>query len=145
MRNKNVKTECCGRDADTTASRRSGLALLVVLVALAIVSSIGIMLVRMSLMHHRQAQRAVFAAQSQWLAESAVDQTSRRLKGDAKLEGFTWSVPAAELDGHHAGRVTIQVKPVETAPQRREVSVVADFPASGPQRANTRIVRFVDL
>ena len=145
MKGTNHKSEQCGRDAHTTKSRRSGMALLIVMVALAIVSAIGMSLLRMSLMHHRQAQRAVFAAQARWLAESAFDQTGRRLKADAKLEGFTWSVLAAELDGHHAGRVTIQVKPVENAPQRREVTINADFPASGPRRSNSRIVRFVDL
>lgn len=135
----------CRRDACATNRRRTGIALLVVLVALAIVSTIGMLLLRMSLMHHRQAQRETFVAQSRWLAESAFDQTGRRLKADANSEGFTWSIPAKELDGLHAANVVVEIRPVKDAPQRREVTVVADFPASSPQRLRTRRVRLVDL
>ena len=134
----------CRRDARTTR-RRSGIALLVVLVSLGIVSSIGMTLLRMALMHHRQAQRETFVSQSRWLAESAFDQTGRRLKADAKSEGFTWSVPATELDGRHAANVVIEIRSVKDAPQRREVTVIADFPVNSPQRSRTRLVRQVDL
>lgn len=144
-RTPNAKYCWCRRAACSTARRRSGLALIVVLVAIAIVSTIGMTLLRMSLMHHRQAQRETFAAQSRWLAESAFDQAARRLKVDAKLEGWSWSVPATELDGHRAAKVVIEVKPVKEAPQRREVIVVADFPANSPQRSRTRLVRLIDL
>ena len=133
------------RAARTTTRRRSGIALLVVLVALAIVSTIGMLLLRMALMHHRQAQRETFIAQSRWLAESAFDQTGRRLKADAKSEGFTWSVPAKELDGQHAANMVVEIRPVKDAPQRREVTIVADFPVNAPQRSRTRCVRQVDL
>jgi Tfp pilus assembly protein PilX len=145
MKQTTFKTQRCGTNTQTTANRRSGVALLVVLVAIGIVSSIGMTLLRMSLMHHRQAQRSAFASQSRLLAESAFDQTGRRLKSDAKLAGFTWSVPAAELDGRHAAQVTIEVKPVENAPQRRVVTVIADYPAAASQRVRTRCVRLVDL
>lgn len=145
MKHTTLKTMECGPDAPTTANRRSGIALLVVLVALGIVSSIGLTLLRMSLMHHRQAQRSAFAAQSRWLAESAFDQTRQRLKADEKLPGFTWAVPAAELDGRHAAQVIIEVKPVEDAPQRRTITIIADYPAAASQRVRTRCVRLVDL
>jgi type II secretory pathway component PulK len=126
-------------------SNRSGIALLVVLVALAIVSTIGMTLLRASLMHHRQAQKETFAAQSRWLAESAFDQAGRRLKADAKSAGFTWTVPAKELDGHHAANVVVEIRPVEEAPQRREVRVIADFPANSSQRSRTKLVRQIEL
>lgn len=145
MKQTNFKTILCKSDFRTMPSRRSGVALLVVLVAIAIVSSMAMTLLRMSLMHHRQAQRSAFAAQSRWLAESAFDQAGRRLKADGKLAGFDWSVPATELDGRHAGQVTIEVKAVENAPQRRVVTVIADYPANTQQRVRTRCVRWVDL
>ena len=132
------------RNACST-SHRSGIALLVVMIALAIVATIGMTLLRMSLLHNRQAQKETFAAQSRWLAEAAFDQTGRRLKADAKVEGFTWSVPAKELDGQHPANVVVEVRQVKDAPQRREVIIVADFPASSPQRTRTRLVRQVDL
>lgn len=144
-RNPEASPESCRRAACSTTRRRSGLALIVVLVAIAIVSTIGMTLLRMSLMHHRQAQRESFIVQSRWLAESALDQTARRLKADAKIEGWTWSVPAAELDGHRAAKVVIEIKPLKEAPQRREVTVIADFPVNSSQRSRTRLVRQIDL
>lgn len=118
---------------------------MVVLVALAIVSTIGMLLLRMALMHHQQARRETFVAQSRWLAESAFDQAGRRLSADAKSEGFTWSVPAKELDGQHAANVVVEIRPVKDAPQRREVIVVADYPVNAPLRSRTRRVRQIDL
>lgn len=135
----------CRRDGRVTTRRRSGIALLVVLVALAIVSSIGMLLLRMALMHHRQAQHEAFVAQSRWLAEAAFDQAGRRLKADANLTGFTWPVSAKQLDGQHAANVVVEIRPVKEAPQRREVTVVADFPTSSPLRSRTRRVRQLGL
>jgi Tfp pilus assembly protein PilX len=131
--------------ADRLTPRRSGIALLVVLVALGIVSSIAITLIRLAVMHHRQAQQETSLSQSRWLAESACDRTAAQLKADAKFNGATWSIPAQELDGRHSAQVTIQVKPIENAPQAREVTVVADYPTNSPRRIRTRVVRRFDL
>lgn len=126
-------------------TRRSGLALLVVLIALAIVASIGVTLLKMALMHHRQAQRELHSAQSRCLAESAFDLAHRRLKGDPKLERFTWSIPAAELDGRHPAEVVVEIQSVKEAPQLREVRIVADFPNNIPHRSRTRLTRQIEL
>lgn len=133
------------RVAGGASASRSGIALMVVLVALAIVSSIATTLLRLALMHNKQAERHVQVAQSRWLAESACQLAAERLQADPKLEGFTWSVPAAELDGRHSAHVTITIRPVEQQPQRREVTVVADFPQNPSQRTRTRLVRSIDL
>lgn len=119
--------------------------MLIVLIALAIVSAIGMTLLRMSLLHHQQARKETFVAQSRWLAESAFDQAGRRLKADAQSEGFSWSVPAKELDGHHAANVVVEIRPVKESPQRREVRVLAEFPMNSTQRSHTRFVRQIDL
>ncbi len=133
------------RRAACSTTKRSGLALLVVLVALGIVSSIAITLLRLAVMHHRQAQHETSLAQSRWLAESALDRTTVQLKADAKFNGSTWSIPAKELDGRHTAQVTIQIKPIENSPQAREVTVVADYPSNTTQRTRTRVVRRFDL
>lgn len=132
------------RDACSTV-RQSGMALLVVLVALAIVSSIAMTLLRLAVMHHRQAQHETSVAQTRWLAESALDRTAVQLKADAKFNGSVWSIPAKELDGRHAAQITIEVKPIENTPQAREVTVIADYPINSPQRTRTRVVRRVEL
>lgn len=128
-----------------SAPSRSGIALMVVLVALAIVSAIATTLLRLAVMHHRQAAHETSVAQTRWLAESALDRTAVQLKSDAKLTGSTWSIPAEQLGGRHAAKVTIEVRPVENAPQAREVTVIADYPANSPQRARTRLTRRFDL
>ena len=133
------------RRAACSTLSRSGIALLVVLVALAIVSSIAITLLRLAVMHHRQAERETSVAQTRWLAESALDRTVLQLKADAKFSGSTWSIPAKELDGRHSAQVTIEVRPIENAPQAREVTVIADYPNNAPQRTRTRVVRRFDL
>ncbi len=140
-----IPSQTRSRRAAGSTPSRSGIALLVVLVALGIVSSIAITLLRLAVMHHRQAQHETSVAQTRWLAESALDRTAVQLKADAKFSGSTWSIPAKELDGRHSAQVTIQVKPVENFPQAREVTVIADYPTNSPQRTRTRVVRRFDL
>ena len=139
------KNQTRSRRAACTPPSRSGIALLVVLVALGIVSSIAITLLRLAVMHHHQAQHETSVAQTRWLAESALDRTAVQLKADAKFNGSTWSIPAKELDGRHTAQVTIEVKQIENAPQAREVTVIADYPTNTPQRTRTRVVRRFDL
>ena len=129
----------------SSTSPRSGIALLVVLVALAIVSSIAITLLRLAMLHHRQAEHETSLAQSRWLAESALDRTAVQLKADAKFSGSIWSIAAKELNGRHTAQVTIEVKPIENQPQAREVTVIADFPTNVPHRTRSRVVRRIDL
>ena len=140
-----IQKQTRSRRAACSSPRQSGVALLVVLVALAIVSSIAITLLQLAVMHHRQAQHTTSVAQARWLAESALDRTAVQLKADAKFSGSTWSIPAKELDGRHAAQVTIEVKPIENAPQAREVTIIADYPVNSPQRTRTRVVRRVEL
>ncbi|MFM9962125.1 MAG: hypothetical protein ACKV2Q_12970 [Planctomycetaceae bacterium] len=129
------------RRAACATSCRSGIALMVVLVALAIVTSIGMTLVRLALMHHRQAEHETSVAQTRWLAESALDRTAAQLKADPKFSGSTWSIPATDLNGRHAAQITIEVRPIENAPQAREVTVIANYPTNAPQRSRIRVVR----
>ena len=118
---------------------------MIVLVTLGIASVIAMTSIRLSLLHHQQAARETFASQSRWLAESAFDRAVLLLKADEKSTGVTWDVPAKELDGRHSAKVTIEVQPVENSPQRRQVTVTADFPVESNQRTRTKAVRLIDL
>ncbi len=124
---------------------RRGLALLIVLVALGLASALGLSLLKLTMAQRRQAEQEQFHAQARWLAESGVDKAAALLKADDRFTGLSWSVPAKELCGRHAASVSIEVQSVENAPQRRQVSVIADLPADTEQRARVRVVRFVDL
>ena len=132
----------CSRDARTTRDR-AGVALIVVLVSLAIVSSIAMTLVRLSLLHHKQAAHETTAAQSRWLAEWGFDRAVRQLKSDEPLTHATWTVPAKELDGRHSASVTVEVQEVENAPKQRRVIVTADYPIEVTKRSRIKLDRSV--
>ena len=125
--------------------RRGGLALMVVLVALAIISAIGMSLLKSAISQHRQVARDVLVVQSRWLAESGIDRAAALLKTDEKAAGFQWSVPAEQLGGRHAAKVTIEIKPVENAPQRRQIVAATEYPAESPKRIRATVTRFVDF
>jgi Tfp pilus assembly protein PilX len=127
--------------------RRRGLALLVVLVALGIITAISLTLVEMALLHHRQAEREAFALQARWLAESGYDQAASHLRSDPEFQGAIWNVPAESIDGRHSASVVIDVQPVKDSPHSRVVIVTADFPSdsSVSMRTRTRFQRQVDL
>jgi len=125
--------------------QRGGLALLVVLIALGLASALGLSLLKLTMAQRHQAEQEEFHAQARWLAESAFDDSAVRLNADAKFTGRDWPVSAKELGGNHAAKVSIEVKPVDNLPQRRQVTVIADMPAESEQRARVRIIRFVDL
>lgn len=130
---------------ETTLRHRRGLALLIVLAAVGLASALGMSLLKLTMAQRQQAEQGQFHAQACWLAESAVNEAAVKLQGDPKFTGRDWSVSAKELGGRHSASVTIEVKPVENSPQRRQVTVIADMPAESEQRARVRVVRFVDL
>ncbi len=127
------------------ASRRRGLALLIVLTAIGLASALGVSLLKLTMAQRQQAEQEQFHAQARWLAESGVNEAAAMLKADPKFTGRSWPVSAKDLSGRHAASVSIEVQSVENTPQRRQVTVIADMPAESEQRARVRVVRFVDL
>lgn len=119
--------------------------LLVVLIALGIISAISVGLVRMSMLHRRQAEREGYAAQTRWLAESGLDRAVALLKQDANSKGTVWTIAPKDLNGRHSAKVTIEIQAIENTPQRRRVAVTAVFPEAAPQQTRTQLERFVDL
>ena len=132
-------------DDSGRATHRGGLALVVVLVALAIVSAISMSLLKSAISQHRQAARDVLVVQSRWLAESGIDRAASLLKADEKTDSFQWSVSAEQLGSRHAAKVTIEIKPVENAPRRRQIVAATEYPAESPKPIRTTVTRFVDL
>ena len=130
---------------ETIARQRRGLALLIVLAAIGLASALGMSLLKLTMAQRQQAEQEQFHAQARWLAESGVNEAAAMLKADPKFTSRSWPVSAKELGGRHAANVGIEVQPVENAPQRRQVTVIADMPAESEQRARVRVVRFVDL
>ena len=125
--------------------RRQGMALMVMLVALGIVSTICVGLLKVSMTERHQARREANAAQARWLAESGVDLAAALLKRDEGTSETTWKVSAAQLGGPYSAIVTVTIARVEGAPRRRQVTVVAEYPATTLDPIRPRLVRFIDL
>lgn len=115
------------------------------MIALLLASVIGVALLKTALTQRRLARREQDRAQSEWLAESGVERAAALLAGNAGYKGETWSLAAKELGGDKAGRVVIEVAPVSSDPNRRRITVTADFPAGTQQRSRTSKVIEIDV
>ena len=113
------------------AGTRSGAFLIVAMVCLMLSTALLGTLLKMAVLGRQQAGIAAAGLQADWLAESALDRAAAKLAADAAYKGETWEVPAKELDGRHAGRVVISVRPAMS--NRRAVEVVARFPVEGSE------------
>jgi Tfp pilus assembly protein PilV len=121
-----------------SASNRRGVALIYAMIALLLASVIGAALLKTALARRRQARHEQNRAQSAWFAESGVERAAALLARDANYKGETWGVTAAELGGKLDGQVVIEVAPVSSDPNRRQITVVADFPAGTKHRSRSR-------
>ena len=83
----------------------------------------------------READLEQYRAQTLWLAESGMDRASARLAADPGYRGEEWLLPAGDLGGSDAGRVSIRVEPIADEPDVFQVRVVADYPVDAVERA----------
>jgi hypothetical protein len=108
--------------------------MMIVLVCLAILLAVAAATLAVGRARRRQGRLDERRLQAEWLAESGLDRAAARLAGSSDDPGETWDIPAADLDGVHAGRVVIEVERGETKGDRR-VRIRADFPAVGVEKA----------
>lgn len=116
--------------------RRRAAAMIVAIVAVAVVTLIGLSLVQSLLRWHRQARIYEQQAQALWLAEAALARSAARLRADPAYTGETWQPTAANADtagGSDAtpailGRAVIRIEPVEGNPSARTVLVESLVP-----------------
>jgi hypothetical protein len=78
---------------------RSGAILAAALVALFVVSLLGLALIQLVVIHHRQEQVEAQRQQCFWLAESGVQRALARLAKSPDYAGETWTIPSAALTG----------------------------------------------
>jgi Tfp pilus assembly protein PilV len=69
------------------------------LTALFVVSLLGLALVQLVLIHHRQEQVEAQRQQCFWLAESGVQRALARLAKSPDYAGETWTIPSAAFGG----------------------------------------------
>jgi Tfp pilus assembly protein PilX len=116
-------------------ARDRGAVLIVILVCFALAAVLFVVIARQALVARRIVEKQLWSAQAQWLAEAALERAAARLGADAKYNGETWKIPAAELSGDNGGVASIHVEGVAGRPERRLVRVEADYPDDPVHRA----------
>jgi Tfp pilus assembly protein PilV len=115
--------------------RRSGAALIAVLIALTVATVLFGTLLRSSAQERAAVRRHQHALQAEYLAEGGIELAAARLAADNQYAGETWQVAAGQFGGKEAGRVEIRVEPVEGQPHKRVVQITADYPDDPLRRA----------
>ena len=113
----------------------AGMVLLVTIVCVAVGTAVMLAIVKQALLSRREADLEQYRAQTLWLAESGMDRASARLAADPGYRGEEWLLPAGDLGGSDAGRVSIRVEPIADEPDVFQVRVVADYPVDAVERA----------
>jgi hypothetical protein len=115
-------------------ARRSGAALLLVVIAIVVSAMIVGTLAQMAISQHRQIRREHDRIQTQWLIESGLDRAAARLTRDAGYTGEEWRIDLDARPAARTGLVTIRVDTPQGDPQHRRVAVHAEFPAGALHR-----------
>ena len=117
-------------------SRRAAI-LAVALATLLVVALLAGVVLRSYLHAHRQMRLEQDAAQSQWLAESALARAAAQLRHDSDYASETWRAELVRADGQPAtGVATITIKPTPDQPQMLQIVVESRFPDHPWQRAS---------
>jgi Tfp pilus assembly protein PilX len=115
--------------------RRRGLASVVILIGLIIVGLVCAGLLKVALARRTEVGMEERRLQASWLAESALGRASARLADSDSYAGETWEVGPEELGGRGPGSVLIRVDSIPEHPDRRRVTVRADYPSDSSRRA----------
>lgn len=91
-----------------TARPRSGVALIMMMICLLLVTTMSAALVRMALLQREQLERSSWATQADWLALSARERAVAQRAADSAYAGETW-LPADSPEGAPIGRVEISI------------------------------------
>ena len=124
---------------------RRGSVLIIILVCFVLAAAMFAMLARQTLTERRAAETQLWTAQSQWIAEAAVERAAARLTADAKYSGENWAISAAEMGGKQGARARIHVEPLAGRPDSRLVRVEADYPDDPVHRARSTKQIEIDL
>ena len=111
---------------------RRGIALLVVVVLLVVVSLFLGVLLKQTLQDLDQQQHIDDQIQTAYLLDSGRELAWSRLRADPTYQGETWIIPTARLANKGEGKITIRVNPVENQNDNdnapRTFTVIAEFP-----------------
>lgn len=120
---------------------RSGAALIVALVALAVAGAVSMSMFKTALLRREHLQLAQRRAQADWLLHSAAQRAAARLAADPEYAGETWQPSLADLSSRARADVTIQVERAEASPDARGISLAVRYDEGG--RLTQRSRQFV--
>ena len=102
-------------------AKRSGVVLVLLIVAFAVAGMLAVGLARMFALRHQAQLLQEQHTQAAAIAHAAVERAAARLHDDSAYAGETWSVSADDLGGKAAARVTIEVAAIDGSPTQRTV------------------------
>ena len=115
-----------------TKPSRRGAAMVFALMAILVASMLIAALLRTTAMSHRQLKRDEYRLQANLLADAGCDRALVLLKIKPDFTTEEWKVPAEQLSPDRTATVRLSVTNDTTQPERRMVSVIAEYPTGHP-------------
>ena len=115
-----------------TKPTRRGAAMVFALMAILVASMLIAALLRTTAMSHRQLKRDEYRLQANLLADAGCDRALVLLKIKPDFTTEEWKVPAEQLSPDRTATVRLSVTHDTTQPERRMVSVIAEYPTGHP-------------
>lgn len=109
------------------AGPRRGIAALIALVCLSLVTVIGTLLLQAGLSEQRYFERLALQAQGEWLLEAGFSRASAQLAKAGHYSGETWILPGRSFGRTQNAFVKIDVRADSPDKTRRHVEVTATF------------------
>jgi len=126
-------------------ARDAGVVLIVVIVCLVIAAAILASFATVSVIGRDSIRAEAWQLQAKWLAESAIERAAAQLAADRAYDGESWTVSAEELAAQEGGVVSICIQAFPDDPNRRLVSVQADYPDDPVHRCSCRKSVMIEL
>ena len=108
---------------------RRGVAMVMVVLTLVVVTALLGGLLRHLVMANRQMKQFANKAQASLLAESGIERAAATLAVNSSYAGGVWEVTPEQLEGKRAGEVEISIKPTDEG-NLKAIEVTAIYPAS---------------
>ncbi|MDB5337330.1 MAG: hypothetical protein JWN70_2949 [Planctomycetaceae bacterium] len=106
------------------------------IVCLVLVAALSASLAKLAIAGSRRMIQERRRVQADWLVQSGWSLALSQIGKNPAYTGESWEIPAVELGGADAGRVTIEVTaPAADAPEgKHKLHVVAEFPAGSDRK-----------
>ncbi len=114
--------------------RRPGVAMLIVLAALVVVSMLAVSMTQTVVARHRLQRAQLDHLQTRALTIAGVDRAAARLANSRKYRGEIWKPGVTRVggdDNSHPARVVIDIRTVDGQPARRNIRVRSSY-GDGP-------------